>query len=129
MATRAQTFVPQRAPGALWPRGTQRPLRPVGCMRGLGGAGRALFRRNHLNLEIHRIQNSSIDRTEPPDDPYARGARLPEAQGIRMGEGRFVPEAGAAIAWHLIVRDESSEASRHGQVIPVSTGAVATPNC
>jgi hypothetical protein len=35
---RAQTYVPQRAPGALWPRGGRRPFRPVGCMRGLGRA-------------------------------------------------------------------------------------------
>ena len=35
----AQTYVPQRAPGALWPSGGWRPLRPVGCMRGLDSAG------------------------------------------------------------------------------------------
>jgi hypothetical protein len=33
---RAQTYVPQRAHGGLWPSGRSRPLRPVGCMRGLG---------------------------------------------------------------------------------------------
>jgi hypothetical protein len=31
----AQPFVPHRARGALWPEGDRRPLRPVGCMRGL----------------------------------------------------------------------------------------------
>jgi len=32
----AQSYVPQRAHGALWPSGGWRPLRPVGCIRGLG---------------------------------------------------------------------------------------------
>jgi len=32
----AQTYVPQRAPGALRPSGIPRPGRPVGCICGLG---------------------------------------------------------------------------------------------
>jgi len=31
-----QTFVPYRATRALRPRGSAAPIRPVGCMRGLG---------------------------------------------------------------------------------------------
>jgi hypothetical protein len=41
---RAQTYVPQRVAGALWPSGSPRPLRPVGCMRGLDSDERILPR-------------------------------------------------------------------------------------
>jgi hypothetical protein len=36
----AQTYVPQRAHGALWPSVRLRLSRPVGCMRGLGSRPR-----------------------------------------------------------------------------------------
>ena len=38
MPGRAQTYVPQRALDALSPSGGWRPIRPVGCIRGLGRA-------------------------------------------------------------------------------------------
>ncbi len=94
----------------------------------VGRARPALFRRNDLEVEIHRVDYCAIDLAELPDDPYPRGAWLLEAQSIRMGERRFVPEAWAGIAWHLIVGDESGEASRHAQVIAVGSGTVATPD-
>jgi len=36
MVPPAQTYVPQRATGVLWPHRSDAPIRPVGCMRGLG---------------------------------------------------------------------------------------------
>jgi hypothetical protein len=36
MIAPAQTYVPQSAQGALWPHRRVAPVRPVGCMRGLG---------------------------------------------------------------------------------------------
>jgi hypothetical protein len=66
--TRAQTYVPWRARGALWPSGGRRPLRPVGCMRGLDGAPqREAANIGHKFRELRLIELVTAIIQNPPN--------------------------------------------------------------
>jgi hypothetical protein len=69
----AQTYIPQRAQGALRPSGGWRQLRPVGCMRGLG---RERPRRRSVQ-EFHPIRASG------PQGPFQKLSSIRAEGGVQ----------------------------------------------